>query len=620
MEVVTKNNVEINNESDNVKEKVRSIIPKVKNILNIFEINKIISIDDSWQIRKKEIEIDIDEAISKIPILKFKENVERIRNNEDIVDIETMIKGIENKEYSQKDTEILSEFYKKYIFEGNDNTKEPTLKTLDSVLMELETELDNVEIIRQDKELSVEDIEKHRSSNNLFILDRNMSKSFGKKDSILDTILRLKMSNESNLILIYSNECKNDFDNHQNKMRLLSEREINDSEEQIAIIYQLWAINKTTNIDEFIEEFIKNLYNCAFGKSLYNILGIRNNALLDVFNEIKNEDIESYIPMFEATYIEGYSIISRYSKMIDALYNKYMEKRYYDNIKDSYKFLIDFQKNKINTSLNIEECKESEKKYGAYRLSHVKIQMRNILKNSEKYRISSYLKNKLYEDISLGDIIVYFDLNNKMQFGIVISRECDCIIRLNKVKEKARRNLDEYTVLLLDYSEITEELINNIQDRDYFSKYILPISYKDKLYSLKPTNKIRQFSSFILDLCTLNANGQANIDYNDEFKAYKNFHSEYYYDNQFELIIQDEMSKYDKHSYIARAENAEEFKDKLISYDYGIKFENKKFYLERVCRLESKRTVLIIQNYIHNISLVGADAPIANEVVNKSKS
>lgn len=609
MELITEeNNCKANDENILQNCNDNKTLLKIIKVLEIFQISKIISIDDSW-INKQEI--DIDKIISDIPDLNFKQKVERIRDNEDIMDLETMIKGIKNQAYTQNDCETLSQFLNKYI-KKDENTKEPTLQVLDKVLIKLGNKYKKVEVIRQNEELKTDYIKKYENSNNLFILDRDMSKSFGKKDTILDSILQLKKNNDSNLILIYTNECNDDFDTHESKMKLLSKRNICDDEEQVSIVYQLWAINKTTNYNEFLFEFVENLYNCAFGKSMYNILNMRTNAIKDVFKEIKHEDIKSYMPMFEAAYIEGDTIISGYSKIIDALYNKYMEKRYYEDIKESYKFLIDFEKSKIKASDDINIHKQSEKKYGNYRLEHVKTQMRNILKNSEKYRIANYLNNKLYKDISLGDIIVYTDSNDNIKFGVVISRECDCIIRLNKVKEKPRRALDEYTVLLLEHCEINEESINNVVDKDYFNKYILPISYKSKLYSLKPTEKVRQFSTFILDLCSLDYLGQAIIDYKDDFKAYKSFHSEVYFDGEFRELIKTEMNKYEQYKYIAKEKNVQILTNKLISYDYGIKFENQKFSLERVCRLESKRTVLTIQNYIHNISLVGVESPIVN--------
>lgn len=605
---VDNKNITENNSSD-------EMLSKIIKVLQIFEISSIISIDDSWTNQSYE---ELDKIISHIPDFKFKENVERVIDNEDISDIDSIKKGLENKDFSTKDSEILTELYNKYIVR-TEIYKEPTLKVLDKVLIELKEKCKHIEIIKENKQLKDEDIKKYENINSLFILDRNMSKSFGQKDSILDSILQLKKNNASNLILIYSNECKNDFDTHENKMKLLNERNIFNDEEQISIIYQLWAIDKTTDYNEFLDKFVENLYNCAFGKSIYNILGVRNNAIKDVFKEIKQEDIKSYMPMFEAAYIEGDTIISGYSKIIDALYNKYMEKRHYDDIKESYKFLIDFEKSKIENSSKIKIHKETERKYGAYRLQHVKTQMRNILKNSEKYRVANYLNNKLYKDISLGDIIVYTEPNNKLKFGVVISRECDCVIRIDKVKETPRRALEEYTVLLLEHSELTEKLIDDICDKDYFNKHILPISYNGKLYSLKPTEKVRQFSTFILDLCSLSDIGQAIINYKDDFKAYKSYHSEIYYKDEFGKLLNDEMSKYDIYNYIAKEENIKILRNKLVSYDYGVKFENEKFSLERICRLESKRTVLTIQNYIHNISLIGADTPIVNESIQVSE-
>lgn len=610
MESIIDNKCEITNKNI-IEENLNEIILRIDKVLKIFQVTKIISIDDSWIIENTS---DIEQAISNILDENLKRNVERIRDNEDINDLEMLKSAVKSNSYSEKDNSILREFYEKYV-ESKKNTSEPTLKTLDKLIVTLQENCEGITVIRENKQLTATDIYKYSDTNNLFILDRNMSKSSGDKDSILDSILELKKNNNSNLILIYSNECRNDFDNHENKMKLLSDRNICDDEEQISIVYQLWGMNKTTDYNQLLEKFVENLYNCAFGKSIYNVLGVRNNALKDVFKAIKKEEIESYIPMFEGAYIEGDTILGGYLKIVDALYNKYMEQRYYNDIKESYKFLIDFEKSRIKTSTNIQKSQESQRKYAIYRLQHVKTQIKNILKNSERYRIACYSSNKLYKDISLGDIVVYTEPNENIKFGIVISRECDCVIRLDKINEKPKRGLEEYTVLLLEHREIDESLINKVEDKDYFNNYILPITYKSKVYSLKPTEKVRQFKTYILDLCSLNFNGQASINYTNDFKSYKSFHSENYYDSNFREMIQEEMRKYNNCEDIAKEDKIKILKNKLISYDYGIKFENESFCLERVCRLESKRTLLIIQNYIHSISLVGTDTPISNEII-----
>lgn len=595
-----------------------NMLSKIIKVLRIFEINKIISIDDYWL--DKELEIGVDAAIANIPNFEFKEKVERIVSNEDIVDLEDLKNVIEEDKYSSEDNEVLKQFYNRYV-KHTQNTTEPTLEVLDKVLIELKTRCKDLEITRQDKQLNSNDIKKYKNSNNLFILDRNMSETRGSKDAILDSILELKKENDSNLILIYSNECEGDFSTYENKLKLLDEKNICGDEEQIAIVYQLWAINKTVDFNEFLNQFVENLYNCAFGKSMYKILAIRSDAIKKVFKDIKKEDVKSYMPMFEAAYIEGDTIISGYSKIIDALYNKYIEDKYYKELRDSYKFLIDFEKYKICSSKDIINCKESEGKYGKYRLKSVKTHIANITSNNEKYRIANYLINKLYKDISLGDIIVYKDPNNDINFGVVISRECDCVIRLNKIKEAPRRVANEYTVLLCEANEITTSLISSLKDKDkdYINRCILPIEYNNKLYSLKPTEKVRQFDTFILDLCSLNENGQASILYTEEFKDYKSFHSETYYREAFRQCIETEMNRYNDYEYIAKSDNITVLKNALISYNYGIKFENSKFCLNRICRLECKRTLLIIQNYIHNISLVGVDTPIVNETLVKVK-
>lgn len=591
----------------------KKIFDEITKLLNIFEIKKIVSIDDGW-VKKDDIQVDanIEEFINGIIESDFKEDIKRIRNNEDIATVKELINIIELDEISESDCNALKRFYGEYV-NSNVDTKEPALKILKELLNSIKDQIPNIEIYTENKQIEKEDIEKYSGQNTLFILDRNMSNTQGDKDAVLDSILELKRYDGSNLILIYSHECNEDFKNHNNKIKLLEEKNIKNEDEKISILYQLWAINKTGDYEELTKLFAENLYNCAYGKSLYDILNARQMAIRDVLKEIKTVDIESYIPMFEAAYIEGTTILSGYSKMIDALYNKSMENKYYNEINESYKFLINFEKRKILNSHEINEI-NSNKKYGKFRGKVVKEQVRNISKNSEMYRIANYSINRLYKDISLGDIIQYINANGEENFGLVISRECDCVIRKEDNAKPPSRKLEEFTIIHLEHKEIDEELIDKV-DKDYFLKNILPIKFKNKIYSLRVTEQVKQIKSFILDLCSLNKNGQAKLEYNDEVKQYKSFHSEFYFGNDFKNKIKSELQIYEEYNEFAKEEKKDELKNKIISYNYGVEFKNNEFKIQRICRLEVKRALLIIQNYIHSISLVGTDTPISNEVL-----
>lgn len=593
----------------------KQIFDEITKLLNIFEIKKIVSIDDGW-VKKGDIQVDKDDNIEKfingITEPDFREDIKRIRNNEDIATVQELINIIELDEISDSDCNALKRFYGEYV-NLNEDTKEPALKILKELLDSIKHQIPEIEIYTENKQIGKEDIEKYSGQNTLFILDRNMSDTQGDKDAVLDSILELKRYDGSNLVLIYSHECNEDFKNHNNKIKLLEEKDIKNEDEKISILYQLWAINKTGDYEELTKLFAENLYNCAYGKSLYNILNARQMAIRDVLKEIKTVDIESYIPMFEAAYIEGTTILSGYSKMIDALYNKSMENKYYNEIKESYKFLINFEKRKILNSNEINEI-NSNNKYTKFRGKVVKEQVRNISKNSEMYRIANYSINRLYKDISLGDIIQYTNANNEENFGLVISRECDCVIRKEDNVRPPSRKLEEFTIIHLEHKEIDEGLIDKV-DKDYFLKNILPIKFKDKIYSLRVTEQVKQIKSFILDLCSLDENGQAKVEYNDEVKQYKSFHSEFYFGNDFKNKIQTELQMYEAYNEFAKEEKMDELKNKIISYNYGIEFKNNEFNIQRICRLEVKRALLIIQNYIHSISLVGTETPISNEVL-----
>ena len=182
------------------------------------------------------------------------------------------------------------------------------------------------------------------------------------------------------------------------------------------------------------------------------------------------------------------------------------------------------------------------------------------------------------------------------------------------MNEAPCRQLEEYTVMMLDFSEINDKSIEKIDDKNYFNNHIVPISFDDKIYSLKPTEKIVQFDTIVLDLCSLNNNGQANAEYNNSYREYKSIHSERYYTNEFQDNLKQKLQKFDIYKDICVEGKEKLLKERLISLKYGVKFNENKFEMKRICRLESKRTVLLVQNYIHNISLVGVDTPIVNDL------
>jgi len=251
-----------------------------------------------------------------------------------------------------------------------------------------------------------------------------------------------------------------------------------------------------------------------------------------------------------------------------------------------------------------------------------------------KYDVADYSINKRYENISFGDLILFKrNLNDKKwSAGINISQECDNIIRIQEfvkddedkyVEDIARKN-SEYTLLRMELVEIDDKNQEDLLKKKVDS--IWPIEINGVYYTLVPTYDVIRLDTDILDLCSLNLNGKASLGANvNEALKLKSYHSKIYFDkfivkvntkinDRYEKLFSSEISGHSQQEAAAAQAEVDEnddyyesnfWRNILLSLSFQVGYDGKGFALERICRIESKRSLRLVYQYINNLGRIG---------------
>ena len=112
-------------------------------------------------------------------------------------------------------------------------------------------------------------------------------------------------------------------------------------------------------------------------------------------------------------------------------------------------------------------------------------------------------------------------------------------------------------------------------------------------------------NSEILDLCGLNADGKANVQYDEKAIEYKGVYSQEYY-KDFKMYIQqkieDVTNQVKQGNGIKRKDNNVE--NMIVSLAFGIVYKGN-FELQRICQIDEKHTLHIIHEYLNGIGKIG---------------
>jgi hypothetical protein len=618
---------------------IQAIIDKLKK----FNIKNIVSIDNDWKVKESVINENqkLDDFFKRSSITLNTDEKRLIRNNS----LELVKELIDSPDVELND--LKEKVYKRANRKG---TLDSTLASLDQLFNEIQNNEENIKVY---KKTSIDIDLNEYQGNTLYFLDKNMGQGY--EDVIVEKILQIKskVGKFGDLILIYSNECGDDYDSHTNKLEYLNSKcdaEISD-EDKLTIIYQLWAIKKVGDVEKLITDINETLSKSMYGNSLGNIINLKKESEIKAYEDLLMIDIEDLQGTFADSFIEGDNIIASFDRIMKAFINKNYNSNsiWSQETKNSYQFLLDYEKMKISLIKGEITRTNEVNDYKGFKESHVKNKLKNSRTNSSEYAIADYSINKLYYDIGTGDLFRYYKSgSDKWTFCMVISQECNNIIRMpiDKISDNPNRKNREIRMLILEADEIPEGDISNNKFstlNSSISTRIWPIRVDNKYYSLSPTEDIISVDPHILDMCSLNENGHA-IKEPEITKAlkYKGYQSELFFNNfynkpfwvefekkgrifsaKYKTIMEDYLKECstaiecnakcmenNDESFIKEME-AQSFND-IISMFYGIHYTDNGFKLERICRVESKRALLTIQDYVHKLSRTGADPVIAH--------
>lgn len=628
------------------------LVAKIIDKLKLSNIKKIVSIDDGW--KPKKIEIDMSTELNSFIDLKKIRIPEKVKielNNEsDIVTLEDLFSN-ENIKLDDFRTKIL-----KYI------TPQPKL---DETLLSLNTLL--TEIKKEYPEIVIEKISEVvvdfsiNTENCLYILDKNMG---GKSiDVVAQSIFDINSSGQTkdDIVLIYSSESVNEFQNNSTKLDYIEGKNLSEKDSNL-LIYKMWAIAKSGDFNELLPAVYKMLLKSMYGNALYRIIQFKLKVEDEAYGNLLKIDTQELSDSIKDSFIEGDNIVQTLDRVYLGLKNKIECETSNDLHMESIEALISYERENIEEEfLRIKEeslaqatgANLSEKPYEKLRNMRTKEKLMQARseRSTAHYNIVDYSINKVYADLATGDIFKFKQTESgKEKFGILISQSCNCVIRIlnNENINLVDRLNKQMKILILDADEIKQTISDNKMKGliKYISGYIWPVKIQDKTYILKPSDKTISFDDFILDLCTLNKNGKGSLNFNiNEALNYKSFHSHKYFLSFKDKYFGDQF--YKAGNYIlknyeevlntlynqARQEvmctldcinsqnNQEPFTElrtkvfnQTISLKYSLIFENNEFSIERIGRLEPKRTLLVIQDMVNKLSKVGAD-PITSVII-----
>lgn len=608
---------------------VDTYVNKIVDKLKVNNIKKIVSIDNEWKPKQDEVDLgeNLRNFIDKKGINITGDIETELSNDAEIETIQDLIKS-DNKELQELKQEVEKHLNKK-------TELSPALQSLEKLLCDINDICSEIEVIK--KYDSDVDFTQYKE-NCLFILDKNMGS--GKADIIINSIFKINNcgKEKDDIILIYTYESITEYQTNQSKTNYLNNNNDIDDNDKKLLVYKMWAIGKRNKFEELLPEVYDMLLKSMYGNALYNIIQHKMKIEEIVYNKLIEIDTKDVTYSITDSFIEGDNII----QSLDRLYSSIKNKTEYDNIDDLYmksiQCLISYEREKVNALINEIEG------YRKLRNDHTIHKLKTCQANFSYHAIFDYSLNKYYSDVSTGDIFKFKTYNNdNWMYGMLISQACNCVIRIpgNDINEVGRAA--EQMQLLIFKGELIKDTYSK-DDLKVIRDCIWPILIDDKPFILQPTDNTIIIPSQVLDLCSLNNDGNANMNFDfDTIEKYKTYHSLKYYSNfkekyfgdnfksdgeiiinKFENIVKDLYSEVSKEiacssdcAFNNGIEEAtkkfrKEIFEKTISLKYNICFKDDAFDLQRIGRLEPKRTLIIIQDFVHNLSKAGADPIPAN--------
>ncbi|MGG1672478.1 hypothetical protein ACIFOE_17875 [Paenibacillus sp. NRS-1783] len=597
-------------------------------LLKSLDVKYIFSYDDEWdnekleeeaeENKKKLIALNYSEFSSKFAI-KILDPEETYLLNEDLSTVDEILNS------TAKEIERLKKMFLKAINKERESNP----------LIMLKSVLDKVE---SSKQVSVKTFANRFDLTNvkdvdgriLFLLDMNMGESDQEKDVVIKTIIDINKSrpNSHDIAVVYSHEKLEMYKKHDTKVSYvesyleqnnLSLHPDNEASKYL-IPFQLWAISKGEADGELIKTITSTLEKAAFGYSLHDYLEKKHEITQKATLNLIKLPEETFEVLYGDSFVEGEIFLDVLERTHQSVLNKVEFEAVRSN-PQIYENLLSVSKMK-NEKISTEIKAQGIKKY-RNNIAKKKTDP-SIFEGLPEYGLINYTINATYTDIMTGDVFVFdtYESSDK-KYGILVTTDCDLPIRPkgNEIKE-CGRNSKLVTLLLCDclvFSTTDGKAKEKIED----GEGLWPVILNGEHCLLIPDTKntLLTIDSMILDLCSLNSEGWAELPVDiaaiESFKTY--YFNEYYKNNLSNWIENvDKLTTYIPDNItlpdVAAASSGEKLDDhtqRLVNIMAGLKYtvrlslENRKFEIKRVGRLETRRTLQLIQTKVNHMSRIG---------------
>lgn len=589
--------------------------PELKELIEDIGITKIISIDDEWEQTKKDVsyvdynDISLNEFASQKAI-RINEKQKEVISNAQIITVKELLENESDELIKLKEKVYKKLDKKEYVIPEE-------LKVIEDIAEDIEITLET----SIDKESTIYD---NTTGKNLVILDIEMDNVRGDSDQVIETIVDIneKRENKLDLILIYSNnrnsEVFSNFEDKKNYVKSKLQDKENVAYDCVLIAHQICGLTKEKNKDELAIKLTYTIEKTLLGHILFSYFKFEINKTNKVFNSLFSISNEKLEPLFFNSFFEGELFIDMLEKTKNGISNKIeldeINKITYNEILQMVQKVANRKGNTYDNVLNTKT--NSQKKKYPKSITRDSIKNRNFI-DIRPYTLIDYSINKKYSNIATGDIFrirYYSSRYNSIQerIGILMTRECNLVIRYDNKYENKKRDKDIGKLLLFNLEELKESCED--KDIDKIEKSIFPVIIEDKYYYLEKIkdDNIINIPLKILDLCTLNDDGSSIIPINsNKWEKYKTYLSKEYFKEAIKEIKNDISKlklKYETDiitSFICKEEACatreisenNHLIDLLIGMNFSIEFSinDMKFSVTRIGKLEEFRTLEFIQ-------------------------
>ncbi|WP_160043661.1 hypothetical protein [Paenibacillus sp. USDA918EY] len=591
-------------------------------LLKSLNIKHIYSYDDEWDLDK--LKTEAEERYQELLRLDYTEFSKMFGINilkpEDIYISNNGIILVEEIVNSQsKELDRLKLMFEKHIIKERDSNP---LNMLNAVLEKI-AEKEEITVKRFPNKFSVGDV-RDVDGRILFLLDMNMGDNSQDNDVVINTILEISKSRPNNhdIAVVYSHEKLEMYNQHDTKVRYVdaylekNKPELGIDNETIKHLlpFQLWAISKGEVDGRLLDLITTTLEKAAFGYSLHDYLKAKHNLTQKATLELIKLPEETFEVLYKDAFVEGEIFLD----ILERTHQSILNKVEYDLTKDNSSLIENLLTVSISKNKRIsEEIKSLGIK--KFRMENTKKKTDPVIfKGLSEYGLINYSINLNYSDIMTGDLFVFNTFNPDIKkYGILVTTDCDLPVRPkgNEIKE-SNRNAKAVTLLLCDsiaYSETNEEFKKAMEDEDV----LWPIYHENQHLLLIPDTKSELLTtdSRILDLCSLNKDGSANLLINEDIiKNYKTYYFNDYYKNNLNIWMNKvfEISNYIPQEMVVKegavaATDSNQLISLMAGLKYSIKlnYEDKKFEVQRIGRLETRRTLQLIQTKVNHMSRIG---------------